>query len=143
MVALVSADEQRRLLPQITDDESKELSSEGLRNLGRALNEEYRQIVGGMNVSGKMNQIEIKITAMHPDDTAIKEQLWAAKDLASKCRTIGYGLQMNPPSEKKKRVGLRDECWIMRRQVAAIADEYEGYAKKLWLLYADWMARGR
>ena len=83
------------------------------------------------------------MTAMHPDHTAIKDQLWAAKDLASKCLTAGYRLQRNPPSDKKKRIGLRDEYWIMQRQVAAIADGYEGDLKKLWLLYVDWMARGR
>ena len=77
-------------------------------------------MVGGMNASGKMNQVEIKITAMHPDDTAIKDQLWAVKDLASKCRTVGYGLQMNPPSDKTERISLQDESWIMQRRVALV-----------------------
>ena len=102
------------------DDDPKEASTEELRNLGRTLNEEYRQIVGGMNASGKMNQVEIKITAMQPDDTAIKDQLWAVKDLASKCRTVVYGLQMSPPSDKTERIRLQAESWLMQRRVALV-----------------------
>ena len=123
------------------NDDPKELTTDDLVTLGRALAEEHRFITGGMNASGKMEQVLMQIMAFQNDHPSLEHQIEQAKDLGIKVRTIGYGLQSDPPADKKRRLGLRDEQWLIQRQVAGFAAEYEGQLKKLWLLYADWMAR--
>ena len=67
--------------------------------------------------------------------TLLEHQIEQAKDLGIKVRTIGYGLQSDPPAEKR-RLGLRDEQGRSSDR-AGFAEEYDGQLKKLLLLYAD------
>ena len=123
------------------DVDPKTLATDEIAKLGRALGEEHRLIGGGMNASGKQQQVQMKIMEFQQEHPGLEQQLKDATDIAIKCRTVGYGLQQDPPSDKKRRLGLRDEQWVMQREVASFADHYEGQLRKLWLLYADWIAR--
>ena len=54
------------------NDDPKELTTDDLVTLGRALAEEHRFITGGMNASGKMEQVLMQIMAFQNDHPSLE-----------------------------------------------------------------------